>query len=132
MPLSFGKWLAKCRTEAGIKSQRQASLLLSTKYPHLNYYANGTIAKDETGITKNIPLERLESYSALYKLPLEKLIAEYLNARYGIDYSQKIEVKATRVEEIIPLLPLQINFPVPTCREEPGRLGPGVRLHLLQ
>ncbi len=100
--IEFGEAL-KARRTSQKKSLRRVELDLSA---FLGSEAKGcdhtTIAKDEKGKSLEIPFNRIKGYAHVYRITVEQLLAEYLLASHGIDYTRMIEVKATRIEEVIP------------------------------
>lgn len=102
-PISpFGKVLASYRKRRKLS---QDQVVIAAKNFDLNRKValkRGTVATDEIGRTAVVPKERLKLYSLVYEIPYEQLVAELGNCLYDVDFTKTVEVKATRIEDIVP------------------------------
>ena len=105
----FGRFLARIRKEAGIKSQRQAADMIKRDlasgrklFPFLNTVSNNQVRADENGLISDIPANRLKAYSVLYKVPLPEIVTHQVEEKYGVKRTEKIELPVSEIPDIVP------------------------------
>jgi hypothetical protein len=105
LPL-FGRYLALIRKKAGVKSQRQAALMterLRTQgIDGIPLLTSSQVYSDEKGLVSDIPSDRLEAYSILYKVSLEEIIAHLVEEKYSVTRTEKMEVSVSEIPDIVP------------------------------
>ena len=105
----FGRFLTQIRKEAGIKSQRQAADMIKRDlasgkklFPFLDTISNNQVRADERGLISDIPANRLQAYSVLYKVPLSEIVARLVEEKYGVTRTEKIELSVSEIPDIVP------------------------------